>query len=256
MIVNKRDRLLSRLNVIGVSLEQSDKALALIGLGSVGMELDRLDEYSDLDFFVIVETGFKNEFINDLGWLSSVEPIAYTFRNTQDGYKLLFQDGVFCEFAVFEEPEFLNIPFSPGRIIWKRTNIPDEIRIPHHSNPHGESRSAEWLMGEALTNLYVGLNRHHRGEKLSAMRFIQVYAVDRVLELTDQIEAEAAASRDIFSPERRVEQRHPQLARYLPEFVLGYERSRESAKAILTFLENHFEVDSTMKQAIRDLYNL
>jgi len=255
MIENKRDLLLSRLKAIGVSLAQSDRALALIGLGSVGMELDRLDEYSDLDFFVIVETGFKNEFINDLGWLSSVKPIAYAFRNTQDGYKLLFQDRVFCEFAVFEEPELLNIPFSPGRIIWKRTNIPDEIRIPHQSTLPAENRSVEWLIGEALTNLYIGLNRHHRGEKLSAMRFIQVYAVDRVLELTEQTEDRAAAARDIFSPERRVEQRHPQFAQYLPEFVLGYERSRESAKAILSFLESHFEVDSTMKQAILDLCN-
>ena len=87
------------------------------------------------------------------------------------------------------------------------------------------------------------------------MRFIQVYAVDRVLELTEQTEDRAAAARDIFSPERRVEQRHPQFARHLPEFVLGYERSRESAKAILSFLESHFEVDSTMKQAILDLCN-
>ena len=255
MTGNKRDLLLARLNAIGVSLAQSDRALALIGLGSVGMEEDRLDEYSDLDFFVIVETGFKNEFINDLGWLSSIEPIAYAFRNTQDGYKLLFQDRVFCEFAVFEEPELLNIPFSPGRIIWKRTNIADEIRMPHPSNPPAESLSVEWLMGEALTNLYIGLNRHHRGEKLSAMRFIQVYAVDRVLELTEQTEAGAAATRDIFSLERRVEQRHPQFAEYLPGFVLGYEGNRESAKAILTFLESRFAVDNMMKQAILDLCN-
>jgi hypothetical protein len=47
--------LLYRLDEIGKSLEKSGHALALIGLGSVGLELERLDQYSDLDFFVIVQ---------------------------------------------------------------------------------------------------------------------------------------------------------------------------------------------------------
>ena len=39
--------LLKRLDEIGQSLERSGHALALLGLGSVGLELDRLDSYSD-----------------------------------------------------------------------------------------------------------------------------------------------------------------------------------------------------------------
>ena len=255
MTDNKRALLLSRLNEIGSSLSKTDKALALIGLGSVGVELDRLDEYSDLDFFVIVETGYKNDFINDLSWLSSIQPIAYAFRNTQDGYKLLFQDGVFCEFAVFEEPELKQIPFAPGRIVWKKAGVSDAIHIPRQSNRPKEEHSAERSVGEALTNLYVGLHRYHRGEKLSAMRFIQVYAVDRILELSEKIGSETPPFRDVSSPERRAEQRHPTLAHSLPEFIQGYERSVESAKAILSFLESHFEVDGIMKRAILDLCN-
>src|SRR5436190_636792 len=95
--------LIARLNAIGASLAQSRGALALIGLGSVGTELERLDDYSDLDFFVIVEPGRKPDFIQNLDWLSRPGPIAYAFRNTAEGYKVLFEDGVFCEFAVFEE---------------------------------------------------------------------------------------------------------------------------------------------------------
>jgi len=98
----KSHLLLKRLDEIGQSLEQSPHALALIGLGSVGLELYRLDDYSDLDFFVIVEPGYKHAFINDLDWLSKLCPIAYCFLNSVDGYKLLFTDGIFCEFAVFE----------------------------------------------------------------------------------------------------------------------------------------------------------
>jgi hypothetical protein len=94
--------LLSRLDEIGAALARSNKALALIGLGSAGLETDRLDRYSDLDFFAIVENGRKRDFLDGLSWLGDIRPIAYSFRNTPDGHKVLFEDGVFCEFAVFD----------------------------------------------------------------------------------------------------------------------------------------------------------
>ena len=74
--------LLKRLDEIGHSLEQINHTLALIGMGSVGLELERLDAYSDLDFFVIVEPGYKHSFLKDLHWLSALCPVAYCFPNT------------------------------------------------------------------------------------------------------------------------------------------------------------------------------
>ncbi len=49
----------------------------------------------------------------------------------------------------------------------------------------------DWLLGEALTNLYVGLQRELRGERLSAMRFIQGYALDRLVALAGRLAAPA-----------------------------------------------------------------
>jgi len=250
----KQALLVSRLNQIGASLAQTNKAVALIGLGSVGIEVDRLDEFSDLDFFVIVETGFKGEFLEHLGWLGSICPIVYYFRNTPDGYKLLFEDGVFCEFAIFEEPELRHIPFAPGRIVWKRPGASDTLALPHRIQNGQETPSLEWSLGEALTNLYVGISRFHRGEKLSAMRLVQCYAVDRVLELADRIEPSASSSRDVFAPERRYEERNPSVAELLASFTQGYERSIESARAILIFLERHFDVNQSFKQALIELF--
>ena len=57
----KTQLLLQRLDEIGGSLAQSGHALALLGLGSVGEELHRLDQYSDIDFFVIVDPGLRTE---------------------------------------------------------------------------------------------------------------------------------------------------------------------------------------------------
>ena len=247
------ESLLTRLDEIGRSLEQSGHALAVLGLGSVGQELDRIDAYSDLDFFAIVEQGYKLTYINSLHWLSDIHPIAYHFRNTEDGYKLLFADGIFCELAVLELDELRNIPFAPGRIVWKRSDMPDTLGQPVSKPNVPSRRNKDWLLGEALTNIYVGLQRDQRGEKLSAMRFIQGYAVDKLVELVEYIETPQKAHRDPFVNERRFEQRYPNVVPKLVTWTQGYEKNRESALAILEFLERHFDVSEAMAKEIRVL---
>jgi lincosamide nucleotidyltransferase B/F len=251
--MDKPQKLLNRLNEIGQSLERSGHALALIGLGSVGTETARLDAYSDLDFFAIVKDGYQQTYLDDLSWLTALHPVTYYFQNTDDGYKLLYDDDIFCEFAVFDLSQLEQISFAEGRIVWKQPYIDDAIRVPVKKSSEHEARNPEWLIGEALTNLYVGLGRFWRGEKLTAQRFIQGYAVDRLLSLADRIEPEQTAFRDNFTPERRFEQRFPKTAAELPAFVQGYERSPESAAAILAFLERHFDINPGMAAAIRHL---
>src|SRR4030095_9974507 len=122
--------LLKRLDEIGQSLAQSGHALALLGLGSAGAELDRMDEYSDLDFFAIVEPGYKRHYIENLEWLSNIVPIEYNFLNTHDGYKLLFADGIVCGFGVLEPDELQELPFTSERVVWKRPDVPDTLPRP------------------------------------------------------------------------------------------------------------------------------
>lgn len=248
--MNKPEQLLKRLDEIGASLSREQSALALIGLGSVGVDLNRLDQFSDLDFFVIVRTGSKPRYLNDLSWLTTIAPVAYYFKNTADGYKLFYQDGIFCEFAVFDEDELKGAVFSPGRVIWKAKDVSDDIGVPQRAIQPKPSSSTEWLIGEAITNLYIGLSREERGEKLSAMRFIQHYAVDRILELSEKDEAAASVDRDPFNIERRYEQRVPAMTSVLPELLQGYDRNRESALTALAYLDRNFGVNPEMKQAI------
>lgn len=253
MPMPKRVLLLQRLDAIGASLARSGRALALIALGSGGTEQERLDDYSDLDFFAIVEDGCKQDFLAGLDWLAATGPIAYRYRNTVDGYKVLFEDGVFCEFAVFELAELQHIPYAPGRVVWKKPEISGDNLMPVRKHQEAPPHGTEWLLGEALTCLYAGLCRNARGERLAAMRSIQVQAVDRVLELCATIEREAQAVGDPFALERRFERRYPESARALPEFMQGYDRNVRSAQAILAFLESHFPVDPAMKRAILGL---
>lgn len=248
-------RLLERLDAIGASLKDSGNALALLGLGSVGLETERLDEYSDLDFFVIVKPGVTARYIDSLDWLTAICPLVYTFRNTVGGYKALFADGIFCEFGVFEAHELHNIPFTRGRLIWKGDSFDETLCVPqqeqHRENP--VEGTNEWHLGEALTNLYVGLGRVHRGEILTGTRFIQSYAIDHVLALTSVFETAQPYTEDPFNNGRRYEVRYPQTAQYLQAFIRGYEQNIESALAILAFLEQNFEVNQALSAAIWEL---
>jgi hypothetical protein len=245
------ERLLERLEAIARSVADSGQGLALIGLGSAGADLDRLDSYSDLDFFVIVEPGKKPGFLSSLAWLEDAAPVVYAFLNTTDGYKLLFEDGIFAEMAVFEPEELANIPFSGGRFVWRAPGF--ELPVPLAGNAlpeRGPTHSAEWLVNEALTNLYIGLGRFRRGEKLSAARFIQGHAVDRVLELAPFLEETQTGQPDPFDAARRFERSFPETAVHLPQFMPGYEESPAAARAILTFLEARFEINPAIKSAI------
>ena len=252
-----KERLLARLDAIGRSLAETGHALALLGQGSSGAGLDRLDDYSDLDFFALVEAGHKRAYLDDLGWLSRLAPVAYSFANTPDGFKLLYADGLFCEFAVFELDELRGVAAAGSRVVWQAPGFDVAAYLPAESQPPAP-KAVDDLVGEALTNLYVGLGRYRRGEKLSALRFVQGYALDRVLDLAEALAAAeptlpATASRDPFVADRRFEMRHPRLAARLPAFAPGYANTPAAAKAILAFLEEHAHVNPALRAAILDL---
>lgn len=108
-----------------------------------------------------------------------------------------------------------------------------------------------------LGNLLVGLQRHHRGEQLAAMRMVQVYALDRVLELIDLLDLRPAdppaADRDPFNADRRFEFRHPEEVAGLRRWAAGIERTPNAALALLERLEALAEVPAAVAARIRAL---
>lgn len=247
-----KDALLARLDAIASSLARRDGALALIGLGSVGAETDRLDAYSDLDFFVIVEQAYVELFVDSLAWLEEVAPVDFAFRNTPAGSKVLFADGMYAEFAVFDPATLRSIPFDAARVVWKREGADLSDAMVRPTAPLVPP-TTEWLIGEILTNLYVGLSRLRRGESLSAQRLIQGHAVDRLLDLLPVIATVSGTSRDPFDGTRRAEQRFPQIAPYLGRFIQGYDRGPESALALLAFLQDRVRVNPVLSRRIVEL---
>lgn len=243
-----------RLAALGRVLAAQADALGLLALGSVGADTDRLDAWSDLDFFVLVRDGAKQRYLDDLDWLAAAQPLVWHYRNTVDGHKALMVDGVFCEFAVFELHELSRIPYAPGRFVWRRDEVDAALARPRQALP--ARHDADWLVGEALSNLIVGLQRHIRGEKLSALRLIQVQALDRVLEfleLHDTGSPDPRAARDPFAVERRIEMRSPQIVAALCTWSGGYAQTVAAAQGLLAALEQQQVVPAAVAQHIRAL---
>ncbi|MBA9086666.1 hypothetical protein FHR92_003146 [Fontibacillus solani] len=245
--------LLERLDAIGQSLSDYDQALLLLGLGSVGAELNRLDSYSDLDFFVITKSGNASRFIDHLDWLNNVYPLSYQFRNADVGWKIMFEDGIYGEFAIFDEDELKHIPCYGGRIIWHKPDYEPQIPTLDQQNPIKRPDSLDFPLNEAITNIYVGLCRYARGEKMSAKTFIESYAVGQIISTLHLHSQELPCDLDPYSNDRRVEARFPDFAVHLNEMLQGYDRVPQSAIRILTYLETIYPVNQKLSQEIRSL---
>ena len=241
-----KEDLLKRLDCLASSLSKQEHCLAFLALGSAA-DINRLDDYSDLDFFLITEEGYAKSFIDSLAWLETCSSLAYTFRNTIDGYKVMWEDGIYAEFAVFNPSQLSQIPFTEGRFIFNKN--PQTIKgSPALSYPK-LSQTLEYAFNEIITNLYVGLSRYHRGEKLSAFRLIQVHAVDRYLAMMHLFYEEKPIASDPFSLERRVESRYPLMTSW-NQLMLGYDRTLESAHEMLNLLETIQPINPVLKKEI------
>ncbi|UKS29469.1 hypothetical protein LOZ80_11255 [Paenibacillus sp. HWE-109] len=251
--INQKEKLLLRLEQISQSLQNTGVARALIGFGSVA-ETERMDAYSDLDFLAIAKKGSKLTLIENIDWLTSIAPIGYYYLFTKDGYRIFYEDGIYCDFGILEEDEVAQIPHANGRIIWCEEDFDQSLCLPTHTCNYEETDLSR-VVGDVLTSLYVGLCRFARGEKLSAARHIQHAAIDHLLSYSNQLVNETAYFKDLFQNERRYEIRYPSLAASLPNMIQGYEKCPESALAILAFIETHFDINLFMKNKIAGFAN-
>ncbi|MCW3815061.1 hypothetical protein ONA91_11400 [Micromonospora sp. DR5-3] len=247
--------MLRRLDDLAAHLATRPDTVALLGLGSAGAEHDCLDAHSDLDFFLVVaDDAAVPRYVESVDWLAAPCPVAYSFANERNGRKALYADGIFVEYAVFTVDELRRLPFTGARMVWQRPDAPAGLaECGPPARPATPYDTVEFHLNEALTNLYVGLHRELRGERLTAARFIQSYAVDRVLALLRLTAPAAAHRRDPFDPSRRVERAYPPEVLPLAEMVPGYRGNRDAARVTLGWLAARFPVDPVIATAIRAL---
>src|SRR5688572_5532887 len=156
------------------SLGQRPEIIGLVALGSMAAQDYAPDEWSDHDFFVLAESGYQEALRNDLRWLPGHEQIVFSFRETPHGIKVVYGDAHLLEFAVFDLEELKMARINRYRILLDRCNLEShmkkvrEVTLNQRSQP-----DADWLLGQFLTNLLVGVGRYRRGEELSGHFFVK-----------------------------------------------------------------------------------
>ena len=191
----------------------------LIGLVLLGSASEagavRRDEWSDHDFFALIEAGRGPAIRPDLDWLPDPDRIALTAREGDIGFAVVYDDGHVFEFAFSEAGEL------DGSLAGDATVLVDD-----------EAGSTATLIAEAraragagdrfdpandarlvLVKLLIGVGRARRGEVLNAGTFVRSWAVQCLVRaIRGRFEERSTSLRDTIDPARRFERDFPELS--------------------------------------------
>jgi hypothetical protein len=198
-------------------LQGDTRAIGLVAVGSMADHDYAPDEWSDHDFFVITPPGGQEELRNDLSWLPHVDRIALSFRETDHGLIVIYDDGHLLEFAVFDLEEIALAGVNRYRVLLDRGGV--EECVEHVAANPRTPRDDLFLFGKVVTAALVAAGRGRRGETLSAA-FLVTWATTFLNRLLIRTLPTANASLlDSFDSLRRFELAYPELAAELAAIV-------------------------------------
>lgn len=224
---------------------QHPHALSLIWAGSAA-DTQRIDSWSDHDFFLVVEDGHAEPMRQDLSWLPLQDEIAWAVRETDHGYKVVYNNGQVLEFAVFDRAELSRTRINHFALVFDRGDIAamaENVYTPAPTSRYTPQDNLEIFM----TLLILGGGRFRRGEVLSAGQFIRSYAVDHLLQAIKKTrESQKPAARDGLDVYRRVEQEFGALGEEIGQAIA--QDCENAARTLLQIAEREFgETFATLK---------
>ena len=191
----------------------------LVALGSMAGKGRIADEWSDHDFWVVVDDGAAERLRTTQDWLPDPERIVLFYRETQHGVKAVYDDGHLVEPAIFEVEELSVTRANEYRVLVDKMDLADQmeaIAASTHADTSTVHPTDEFLFGQFLTNLLVGTGRWARGEHESGRVFVTQHAVGHLLRLANRHRrAELPNSLDNLDPHRRLETAFPEFAQRL-----------------------------------------
>jgi hypothetical protein len=232
--------------------------LEVLGLVAVGSMASGPDAYSDHDFLVIAEDEAAESVRQDTSWLPGSDRLVLHFRETAHGSKGVYDDGHLIEYAVFTLDEIALARLNRTRVLFDRADVADRIAAAVAATPSqvdAEAKPDEWLEGQFLTALLVGVQRHRRGEHTSALDFVHHVALSHLLTLlARRSPAQRPDARDDLNPFRRVELAYPAVGAQLAQ-LFGTGDLEEVARGLLELaareLRHVFDVESAGWQVVR-----
>lgn len=203
------------------TLNTDDRVLALVAIGSLAHP-ERIDPWSDHDFWVITTTAAQTDFLTDLSWLPDHTAIAVTLRPAEQYYTILYTTGHIAEFAIFGPHDLERARLTHYRMLFDKDDITSRIQAiatqVQQEQQSGYNASATF--GHFLITLCTGAGRAARGEWLSAYAYIFQYALDALLTLiTHHIPPQRPELSDPFEPRRRFERVYPDLSTTLAHLL-------------------------------------
>jgi hypothetical protein len=196
------------------TLAADDRVLALVAIGSLAQS-ERVDRWSDHDFWVITTTAAQAGFLTDLSWLPDHTAIALTLRPAEQYYTVLYATGHIAEFAIFGPHDLARGRLTSFRMLFDKGDITTHIQTIARNiqQEQASGYNASATFGHFLIALCTGAGRAARGEVLSASTYIFQYALDALLTLiTHHIPPQRPDLSDPFDPRRRFERVYPDLS--------------------------------------------
>lgn len=194
------------------------EVIGLIFVGSAAAT-HRVDQYSDQDFFLVVQAGTGESFRQDLSWLPNWGQIALHPRETAHGLKVVYQNGDVLEFAVFEDSELELSSANDYRVVLDRANLTERMeKIAKRSIPSEVNRAQDFEL--FLSLILIGVGRARRGEVLAAEQHVKGYALNHALRLIRLAMPVSESKKDSLNAYRRFEQDYPELGSELEKLLL------------------------------------
>jgi hypothetical protein len=192
---------------------------AVIGLVACGSmaALHRRDEWSDHDFFVVVESGQQEHFRTHLAWLPDADHIIMAFRETEHGLKVMYDSAHLIEFAVFDVEELRQAKANDYAVLLDRDSVATTMTT-HVVKKERPPRNLHQDFLQTLSLMQVGASRYARGERLSSHVFLKAYTLMHLLPvLAHYLPSDTRNKLDNLDSFRRFEQAFPTVGQAINE---------------------------------------
>lgn len=195
-------------------VQAHDGLFGLVLLGSASEEAaGRRDEWSDHDFFALVEPGRGGEVRPDLTWLPDQDRIVLIAREGEIGFVALYDDGHVFEFALAQVDELegavagdatVVLDDDAGSVAGLIVAARSRAAASDHFDPENDARLL-------LVKLLIGVGRARRGEVLNGGQFVRQWAVQHLVRaIRGRFAERSTAVRDTIDPLRRFERDFPE----------------------------------------------
>jgi len=210
------DKFLSYQQQMRENLDAHPDVVGLVFLGSAA-DISRADEWSDHDFFVISKDGLAEGLRQNLQWLPNFDQVALAVRETDHGLKVIYEDGLVLEFAVFQDSELEIAAANAFAVALDKCNLQERMSA-IAAKSVGKAPVLKQEFELFLCQLLIGVGRARRGEQLIAAQHVRSWAINNLLGLVRLNLAPVAGSepkQDNLNRYRRFEQQYPQLGERL-----------------------------------------